>query len=387
MNHPSQTLNIYKSTILVICISIFIGVCFDLSLTFLYAFILVLSAFAIISQKYLIISQKELHVILPFLLLVFIDKIYNDFIYNSEGIKAWFVLLYVFVFYIFLFRVRYKYGQLLWKVLYYISLCVPPISFLIAPQLSDLNREVSSFVFFCFFYSFYYRKKYRLLIFIYSFSFSCILCENRTVLLMYVVFLLANKLFVYASHKKIIRFIPLLFILTFLLIGLGICTEFFFKDATIFTNRGVLWMSYLGAIFNSDNISTYLLGLTNSPKYIEEIMFNYGISGYMDRYPELFAMNHPHNGIVNIIFNSGLVGFNCFILFLCRSLKNINYNRLNFVLFLCFYVSFLFYGRSIFTPITSSIMIIFSLIVPLPEIYNKTQIKKYENLSYNRCAS
>lgn len=345
---------------------------FIISGDFIYFFVTLFLCLFLYVFDWLKIHSRDKAVVFLFLTIQFIDKIGNDILRGSFTLSPLFVFVFSFLFFLFLINIRpdkiFSFWRILRKLSFVLLLLFAGMYVLsLGRSMSTINREVSLVFFLYYVLVFYYKKKYRIPAFLFTFFFGFFVCENRTLLLAYVIFTLGNCIVSRLRPKTINFLIITIFFLSFLLISLAIYLELVYGQSyfEIFTGRGLLWSVYIGSILTSDSVCSFLLGM---PSDLESIIRLFSNTTLLSDFPFMertLLMGHPHNGLVYMIFNTGIIGIILLIIFVYKCFKRLQYNPYNFVLFSSVFVMFFFYGRSICSIYVPSVLVLISLLVPL----------------------
>lgn len=161
-----------------------------------------------------------------------------------------------------------------------------------------------------------------------------------------------------------------------LLITISITTLFILIDLTRIENlswvtsyRGLIWWHYIYSFFNTGSFINLLLGFGHgaSTEFMNLINL-YDVTSKInkDLIQHLVKIGGIHNSFIYILLSRGIIGLIIFFYIIKKLLIRIHKYKLNIILFMVSYISFLFSGQSTLAGLSlETVLMTLSLCVPI----------------------
>lgn len=345
----------YDWIILVVLFSFKILLFFGVPTVFIYSLILTLLSYWVYLNKK--ISKESSIYVFGLFLISMIDK-FNDF--STNGNLGLFIIPFSFLLITsFFFNTKLDVRKALPRIVL-INILILFLLNLKTP-FAAYDRDITTLIVFYSILS-YKRFNSKVLILI-AFLITFLLFESRTSIFSFIAFLAI------VTIKKNYPIVKKSIILFTVIISTAIISTVIYYETSVtkgvsveFTGRGIIWERAISNTLGS-NIKNILLGSPSNPKDLEEIFGTIRIQGkknQSEHMRDILLAGNFHNGIVYIIFNTGVIGLTLFSILAIKFLNNTK-NTFEIALFISIYIIYFFNGRGITSLYIDSIILIYIL--------------------------
>lgn len=330
------------------------------------------------------LSRSEMKLFIPLLAILLIDK-GNDFIHSLQ-LKDLLAIITGFLLISKTISLARNEGRIFWTAFFhacYFSYFLLVINFFVISKegAKEIDQYLNYYCLMIIFHYFYVSnyKWWSALQILVAMYFYFLIFEPRFLVLCVVLFLFLflflDKYTSIAFKRRLLKLfwiiLPPLLIVT--AIWLELFTGFYVGVSTEFTGRGFIWFNFISLPITHHSI---LLGLPSSGDFLKSMTntFTFNDNSFVEDFIGLILEGgNPHNGLVYIFYNSGLVGIVLFYTFMMITFRNKELIYRNWILILIIAAMFLLFGRSVYGEYLLGNMVLYALIIPL-DLPHRTKI-------------